>query len=88
MQVNPEDLSDRQEELDGVTVETSGVVRRFDDIGGTYFVVEDDARNRVRVEPAERFMDSVGDRVVVIGRFDWDEERGRRIEVTRVLPPT
>lgn len=82
------ELSDRQEDLDGATITTSGVVVRFEDTGGVYYVIEDVTHNRVRVEPAERFADLVGDQVVVTGRFAFDETTGRTLEVTDVHPPT
>lgn len=82
------ELSDRQESYDGLVVATSGVVVRFEDHGGVYYVIEDDAHNRVRVEPADRFTARVGDQVVVTGRFAYDETRGRTLTATQVRPPT
>jgi hypothetical protein len=87
--LTPADLTFAQEDYDGRSVETAGVVRRFGPEDGAtrlHYVVEDKAANRVALvggDPA-RYVDRS---VVVIGRFRFAEDRGRRIEVERIEIP-
>lgn len=86
--LSPAELSFAQEDYAGRLVATAGVVRRFGaDQGATrlHLVLEDERQNRVELEGggAERY---VGRRVVVVGRFRFQEGSGRWIEVERIRP--
>lgn len=67
------------------TVATSpGVVTRFSDSGGTYFVLQADAQDRVALRPSAKVAGYVGRSVRVTGRFGFDPNAGRYIEVSSI----
>jgi hypothetical protein len=71
-------------EFDGERVRTRGVVQSFDD--PEHYWIETNPRNRLAVSPESAVVDHVGEPVVVVGRFTWHPERGRRLELDSVLP--
>jgi hypothetical protein len=77
-------LAAHQQSYRGKQVTTQGVVRRFADATGTYFVVEDAEHDRVEVLPASRMAAYQGRRVEVTGRFGVDQTTGRFMQVERV----
>jgi hypothetical protein len=79
-------LAADQEGYSGDTVSTSGVVRKFSDSSGAYFVLEDTDQNRVELEPAEIASPFDGQTVRVSGHFDFSSESGRRIEISSIRP--
>lgn len=83
-QINLQLLAAEQSTLDGQLVVTEGLVQSFAD--PLHYWLEDDALNRVALEPDALVADYVGERVSVEGRFHADRERGRRIEVHTVRP--
>jgi hypothetical protein len=68
----------------GRDVRTEGVVRRFADPSGPYFVLEDAEDNRVELSPASRVTGYQGRRVEVVGVFCFNQKRGRFIDVANV----
>jgi hypothetical protein len=84
--VTLESLAFEADELDGVLVMTSGVVREFDETEALehHIVIEDAAQNRVELQPVELAEPHIDERVSVVGRFSFDEETGRRLEVERI----
>ncbi len=70
--------------FDGEQVRTRGIVQALDD--PEHYWIETSPRNRVAVRPRSAVVDRVGESVVVVGRFTWDPERGRRLELQSVLP--
>lgn len=78
-------LAAAQESYLGRRVRTEGVVRRFIDPSGPYFVIEDANRNRVALIPAPRVAAYRGRRVEVIGTFEFNQTLGRFIDVEDVL---
>lgn len=65
-------------------VRTRGVVRTFE--GPRHYWVEDDRLNRVALEPDELVAPLVGQEVRVVGRFDFDDRKGRIIEIEEIAP--
>lgn len=84
------ELVTNQEGYDGLSVKTSGVVRRFGAPQGTtrlHYVVEDEQANRVAIVPndiAERY---TGQAVTVSGVFRFSQQDGRSIEIERIDQP-
>lgn len=76
------DLVRFQDRYDGDMVTISGVVNMFDD--PEHYWIEDDAINRVRVVPHEAVSEFVGQRVRVLGRFEYGSEKGRVITARSV----
>jgi hypothetical protein len=81
------ELSAKQESYSGREVRTHGVVREFTDRAGTYYVIEDARPKRVEIRPASVGAPYVGQDIVVVGRFHWDERQGRSLAVERLEPP-
>ncbi|HZD75048.1 MAG TPA: hypothetical protein VE776_14375 [Actinomycetota bacterium] len=77
-------LAADQEAYRGEQVKTQGVVRRFTDTAGSYFVIEDAEHDRVEVLPASRMARYQGRRVELTGRFGVGQTTGRFIQVERV----
>lgn len=76
-----------QEKYEGRTVETSGVVKRFgDEPANLHYWLEDDRSNRVGLEPPEAAARWLDREVVVVGKFEFHEARGRFLAVQRVRP--
>lgn len=68
--------------FDGERVETEGVLNRFTD--PEHYWLEDEDRNRVAVLPGTLVEDHRGEKVRVVGRFSYDPDHGRRIELDAV----
>lgn len=79
-------LVQEQEAFFGDEVKTRGTVRRFEDVSDSYYVLEDEGRNRVALVPASTVKDLVGEEVTVTGKFELKPAFGRAIEVKRILP--
>jgi len=78
-------LAARQESYDGKDIRVEGAVRQFQDPDGTvYYVIEDGRPNRVELQPASVGAPYVGQQIVVVGTFHFDERRGRSITVQQV----
>lgn len=70
--------------FDGERIRTSGIVRALDD--PEHYWIETSPRNRLAVRPGSAVGDRVGELVVVVGRFTWHPEQGRRLELHSVRP--
>lgn len=77
-------LAADQESYQGKQIRTTGLVERFTDPSGPYFVIEDAAHNRVEVLPASRMAEYEGRRIEVTGRFDFNHTIGRFLRVEQV----
>lgn len=76
-----------QEGYSGRRVETTGVVRRFDQAEGAtrlHYVIEDEYPNRVALVPEDVAARHTGQRVVVVGAFRFQEGGGRQVEIERI----
>jgi hypothetical protein len=78
------DLVHFQERYDGDVVSTTGMVNMFDE--PEHYWVEDEALNRVRIVPHDAVSDLVGQRVRVVGRFEYGSGEGRVISARSVRP--
>lgn len=76
------DLVRFQDRYDGDMVATTGMVNMFAD--PEHYWIEDDQVNRIRIEPHEAVSDLVGERVRVLGRFEYGSEQGRVIHARSV----
>lgn len=79
-------LADKQDDYRGVTVTTTGVVTRIGEAGDLHYVLEDEKQNRVELLPGTSAADWVGEAVVVTGRFDFKETRGRVLTIETIGP--
>jgi len=70
--------------FDGERVRTRGTVQAIED--PEHYWIETTPRNRLAVRPGSAVADRVGESVVVVGRFTWHPERGRRLELQSVSP--
>lgn len=77
-------LASDQENYQGEEVRTQGMVRRFTDPSGPYFVIEGAHQDRVKVVPASLMVKYEGRRVEVIGTFHVNQAVGRLIRVKRL----
>ncbi len=82
VQLQLADLARFAEDYDGRRVQTTGTVRSHPD--PEHYWIEDDALNRVSVEPQSALAPHVGERVRVVGRFRFSREEGRAIEAATV----
>lgn len=73
------ELVDEQDRLDGAVVLVEGTVRTYDDPPHSW--IEDAEQHRVELFPHEQLADLAGARVRVEGRFTFDHDRGRGIDV-------
>ena len=73
------ELVDEQDRLDGAVVLVEGIVRTYDDPPHSW--IEDTEQQRVELFPHEQVVDLAGERVRVEGRFTFDPDRGRGIDV-------
>ncbi len=73
-----------QVEYDGRLVVVSGTVRSFEE--PRHFWIENRSLDRVALEGAAGLEELVGQRVEVSGRFVYDPDAGRRIEVLTLKP--
>jgi hypothetical protein len=81
------DLAADREAHEGRDVTTVGTVVEFTEADGAlerHLVVEDARQNRVRLVPVEAGEPFIGADVEVTGRFAFDQERGRTIEVEEI----
>lgn len=76
------DLVRFQDRYDGEVVATTGEVNMFAD--PEHYWIEDDALNRIRVVPQDAVSDLVGERVRVLGRFEYGSGKGRVIHAQNV----
>jgi hypothetical protein len=86
-QVTLEELAFDTPAHEGNEVVTVGTVVEFTEDDGAierHIVIEDEAHNRVELLPLEEAEPFIGARVEVTGRFEFDPERGRAIEVTEI----
>ena len=72
---------------DGKVVRTQGTVKRFQDTGSPYLVLEDAQHNRVLLDPADGAAGDVGRHVVLEGCFTYSDTSGQRLAVDRVVSP-
>lgn len=84
VEVSLAELVAEQQDFDGRTVQTQGIVRTFDD--PRHYWIEDDLPNRVELQPDEVAEPHVGQEVRVTGRFSYADDRGRVIEVDEITP--
>ncbi|MDP8931139.1 MAG: hypothetical protein M3O70_21840 [Actinomycetota bacterium] len=76
--------TDEQAHL-GETVQAVGTVRVFgDDATARHYVIQDDQQHRIALVPGQEAASFVGQRVKVVGRFDFSDTSGRLIRVDRV----
>lgn len=83
-EVSLTELVTNAEDHDGQLIRVEGTVRSFGEDQTLDYWIEDTASNRVGVLPARRVVSLLGHRVVVVGRFSFDEDRGRTITVDRI----
>jgi hypothetical protein len=76
-------LAADEEVYDGKLVRTRGVVRTFE--SPRHYWIEDRYPNRVALEPEDVVAVLVGQEVQVVGRFGFDDRKGRVIEVTEIV---
>ncbi|RDB43267.1 glucose-inhibited division protein B [Halomonas sp. DQ26W] len=69
---------------DGATVATEGVVRHFEK--PLHYWVEDQDLNRVEIFPHEEIAPHLGERVRVVGHFEYSTTEGRRLTLEHVEP--
>ena len=69
---------------DGALVRTEGKVAFFGEGMNLHYWIEDDASNRVALTPNRRVAPFLGEHVVVVGTFGYDDDRGRQITVDRI----
>lgn len=74
----------QQSSFDGQRVRTTGTLREFDDPHHVW--IEDAGLNRVELQPADGLSDRVGQEVEVVGRFRYQADAGRRIQLESVKP--
>ncbi len=87
--VNLSTLVGREDEYDGQQIEVHGRVTAFEDEQwGRYYVVEDARNNRVRLNPAEQAEPFEGREVRVTGRFSFQDDEGRRLDIDEIGPPS
>lgn len=81
-------LADQQDAYDGRTVSTHGVVVPVEDAPGRepYFVLEDNAGNRVRALPDASARPYVHESVAVTGMFRFDPNAGRELHIATIEP--
>ena len=79
-------LADQQEEYDGRVVSTDGVVVPIEDRPGSeaYFVLEDEANNRIRLHPDSVAREHLHESVVVTGEFRFNPEAGRELHIDSI----
>lgn len=75
-------LAAQEGAYDGTLVRTQGVVRTF--VQPRHYWIEDDYPNRVALEPEELVAPLLGQTVRVVGRFNFDERKGRLIRVEEI----
>lgn len=75
-------LVEQQDTFLGRLVRTSGTVRMHD--SPRHFWLEDDARNRVGLVPAQSVEAWLGEEVEIVGRFGFAADTGRTIQVQQV----
>lgn len=74
-----------EEAFIGRQVDVEGRVVAFLDPDGTeYFVLEDASQNRVMLLPTDLVRGYVGETIEVVGRFDFDPNAGRILEVEEI----
>lgn len=69
---------------DGATVATQGTVRHFDE--PLHYWIEDEDLNRVEIFPHEEIAPHLGERVRVVGHFEYSATEGRRLTLEHVEP--
>ena len=67
---------------DGAVVATQGEVRHFDD--PLHYWIEDDDLNRVEIFPHEEIAEYLGERVRVVGEFQYAPAEGRQLTLESV----
>jgi hypothetical protein len=85
--VTLEDLAFDTEAHEGDVITTVGTVVEFTEDDGAserHLVIEDDARNRVRLVPLDDAEAFIGAPVEVTGRFAFDPDRGRTLEIDEI----
>lgn len=75
-------LATQEDAYKGKPVRTRGVVRTFE--SPRHYWIEDDVPNRVAVEPEELVAPLVGQEIGVVGRFDFDDTKGRIIKIKEI----
>ena len=81
------ELVAEQENYEGRRVQTVGVVRRFGEAEGAtrlHHVLEDQQANRVALIPNHVAERHAGQKVVVVGSFQFSERDGRSIQIERI----
>lgn len=84
MDVSLATLATQEDAYKGKLVRTRGVVRTFEP--PRHYWIEDDHPNRVALEPEELVAPLVGQEVGVVGRFDFNDRKGRVIEIKEIAP--
>lgn len=72
---------------DGQEVVASGIVLEFGSEDGPvehHYVLQDADVNRVQLLPADAAAPHAGSAVEVVGEFEYDEERGRRLHIDTI----
>lgn len=71
-----------QASYDGDLLRIEGVVVGFEN--PEHYVVEDEQQNRVQLMPTDEAAAFEGEQIVVVGRFAFSEDEGRRIEIDEI----
>lgn len=79
-------LASNPDAYTGDQVSTHGVVQRFVDPTGSYYVLQDAQLHRVELRPASRVSGDAGREVNVTGSFTFSPDAGRFIDVESVSP--
>lgn len=78
-------LATNSQRYTGAQVSTRGVVQRFVDPSGPYFVLQDAQEHRVELLPSSRVSPDVGRQIEVTGTFNFSPDSGRFIDVQEVV---
>jgi hypothetical protein len=78
-EVTLEELVTDQEGHDGEVLTLEGVVRSYD--APVHHWIEDADQHRVELEPQDLVAPLVGEEVRVTGRYSFEEDRGRLLEI-------
>lgn len=76
-------LSAAQKDFNGRRVMVSGTLRTFDT--PRHYWIENESLDRVALEGVTNLVPKVGQSIRVQGTFHYDQDKGRRIKVEKIL---
>jgi hypothetical protein len=77
-------LATTENAYQGKLVRTQGVVRMFEP--PRHYWIEDNEPNRVALEPEALVAPWLGHEIRVVGRFHFDDRKGRVIQIKGIVP--